>query len=120
MHFDPRKPHGIVFNHPHIRYEQNGKSYDAAGRLCGLEEEPEDDVPQNRPALEPGQRDFGVESAREFLSNVLAEGPLRRSELFRIAEANNQPWDKVKQAFEAMQGEVFNRKNSLYWKLKVE
>ena len=67
--------------------------------------------------LEPGERDFAVEQARDFLKNILTEGPVRRAEIYKTASANNQPWEKVKEAFAAMEGVVYNRKNSLYWQL---
>ncbi len=122
MNFDPRKPHGVIINHPVMRYEQNGMIFDRAGQLVGgtppIPEEEDTFTPP--PKLEPGERDFDLEQAREFLTNILAEGPLRRAEIYKVCTANNQSWEKVKQAFAAMQGEVFNRKNSLYWKLKSD
>jgi len=123
MHFDPHKPHGIIINHPAARYEQNGRLYDHGGRMIGIsqpEDPPEIEDTISAPRqLEPGERDFAQEQAREFLNNILAEGPLRRAEIYKTANANNQPWEKVREAFAAMQGEVFNRKNALYWKLKT-
>ena len=120
MHFDPRKPHGVVINHPSIRYEQNGRSYDHSGNLYGdpaAEVQEETDIMPVPRQLEPGERDFEREQARDFLINILKEGPLRRAEVYKTASANNQSWEKVKEAFAAMDGVVYNRKNSLYWKL---
>ena len=125
MKVDLHKPHGLVFNHPHIRYEQDGKSFNHQGLLIGRGADesagPEEiDAPVVPRVLEPGERDFPREQARDFLQNILKEGPLRRTEIFKTANENNQPWEKVKEAFADMEGETFNRKNSLYWKLKTE
>lgn len=121
MHFDPTKPYGIVSNHPQIRYEQNGRCYDRQCRLIGGnpdEDDDETDVVVAPKPLEPGERDFGLEQAREFLKTILAGGPLRRADIYKVAENNNQPWDKVKDAFAAMEGQVFKRNNSIFWQLK--
>jgi hypothetical protein len=121
MHFDPTKPHGVVSNHSQIRYEQNGRSYDRQFRLIGGvpdAEEEIDTVVAPKP-LEPGERDFELEQARAFLLTVLAEGPIRRAELYKVAETNNQSWDKVKTAFAAMEGQITKRNNSVFWQLKA-
>jgi hypothetical protein len=124
MQLDPHKPYGLVMNHSRVRYEQDGKRFDFAGKLLTGDDEDEpaadNDTVTPAKALEPGERDFGLEQAKEFLRNVLAEGPLRRAEIFKVCEANNQPWETVKTAFAAIEGQVHTRKNSLYWQLKQE
>jgi hypothetical protein len=52
--------------------------------------------------------------------NILAEESLPRSVVFKECSANNQNWEKVKTAFADMGGEVTQRRNVLYWKLKAK
>lgn len=121
MKFDPNKPHGVVVNHPWIRYEQGGHFFGQDGKSIG---EPEV-IPDKLPAPEPLQINnsdhiFGVANARAFLTNILADGALARSVVFNESNANNQEWDNVKTAFAEMGGETLKRKSVTYWKLKTE
>jgi hypothetical protein len=125
MRFDPRKPHGTITGHRWARYEQNGTLFDASGNTWG-EEPAEDEVElEIQPVTQPdeqinnSQRDFALDNAKAFLKNILAQGSLTRSVVFRECAANNQDWEKIKEAFATL-GEPFSRKNIVHWKLKVE
>lgn len=126
MKFDPKQPYGLIMNHPWARYEQGGILFDYEGKraddeiikadqVAELEELEEAETPVNN-----NLRDFAYANAEAFLKNILAEGPLARSSIFREASHNNQNWEKVKTAFADLGGEVSTRKNVIHWKLKTE
>ena len=125
MKLDTRKPYGTITGHPRARYEQAGVLFNNEGEPIGgdvqeidLAEDEETILPEKEP-INNNQRDFSYASAEAFLKNILAEGPLTRSVVFRECSANNQEWEKVKEAFAAL-GEPFTRKNIIHWKLKAE
>lgn len=122
MKFDPKQPHGLIMNHPWARYEQGGVLFDNQGKPLGGDVE-EIDLAEEETFTEPinnSQKDFALNNAQAFLKNILAEGPLTRSSIFREASNNNQNWDVVKTAFAELEGEVFTRRNQIHWKLKTE
>jgi len=116
MKFDPKKPYGLITNHAWARYEQDGVLYDIQG-------EPMDQVAEQQEAPEiifsVEKKDFGIDNAKQFLTNILADGPLPRSVVFKESENNNQSWESVKTAFADIGGEVIKRRNILHWKLKT-
>lgn len=131
MKFDPKKPHGIVMNHPWIRYEQGGRLFDFNGEPTAIEVEevPQEEMPEfvapvevvetlAQPTYEYIDRDNDLERAKVFLNTILKEGPLRRSEVFRLSEQNNLQWQKVKEAFQEIEGQMHKRGPSLYWQLR--
>lgn len=122
MKFDPKKPYGLITNHAWARYEQDGILYDCQGNPMDqineqvvIEEPVVETIEQNFIV----KKDFALKNAEDFLSNILADGPLPRSTVFKETSSNNQNWDKVKTAFAEMGGETLQRKNVLYWKLKT-
>ncbi len=116
MKFDPKKPHGVITNHEWARYEQDGVLYDCLGQpMDGVEVPAEEEIEVEIPS----GKDFGLSNAKEFLQNILADGALPRSVVFKECAANNQQWEKVKTAFAEMDGEATQRRNVLYWKLKA-
>jgi len=120
MKFDPKKPHGVITNHDWARYEQNGVLYDSQGQpmdqMINLVEETE---PEKIELIFSKEKDFDLINAKDFLKNILADGALPRSAIFKESTANNQNWEKVKTAFAEMGGEASQRRNVLYWKLKT-
>jgi hypothetical protein len=119
MNFDPNKPHGVITNHSWAKYEQNGILYDSLGQpmdqIAEVEIETDFEPPVAPP---PKDRTFDLNQARDFLANILADGPLARSVIFKECNANNQNWEAVKTAFADMGGEALKRKNVIHWKLK--
>ncbi len=123
MPFNEREPYGMVYGHPWARYEQNGVLYDPSGRNPD-EDAREPEVPEPVVAEvaddEPGQRDFALESAKEFLRNILSGGPVTRSAVWQQADKNNQSWEKVEQAFDQLGGIKQKSGTWTYWKLPAE
>lgn len=119
MKFDPKKPHGVITNHDWARYEQDGILFDSLGLPRGEIDVAEEEQPVE---IEPvtTEKDFELDNARDFLANILANGALPRSVVFKECSSNNQSWEKVQTAFAKMGGEARNRKTVLYWKLKAE
>lgn len=122
MKFDPKKPHGVITNHDWARYEQDGVLYDIQGQPMDQVEEDTDpalvEIDLHDPVVSV-QKDFELNNAKDFLTNILADGALPRSVVFKECAANNQNWEKVKTAFADMSGEVSKRRNVLHWKLKT-
>jgi hypothetical protein len=117
MKFDPKQPYGVITGHSWARYEQNGVLFDGQGKPDFEPEMEEEALP------DPGitnTKDFGLNNARDFLTNILADGSLPRSVVFKECSVNNQEWEKVKTAFADMGGEVTQRKNVIHWKLKTK
>jgi hypothetical protein len=123
MKFDPKKPHGTITNHEWARYEQDGVLYDNQGNPREADEiEEEIDPIEDSTFADPinnNQRDFAYANAEAFLKNILAEGVISRSSIFKEASNNNQNWDKVKAVFADMGGEIVMRRNVVHWKLKT-
>jgi hypothetical protein len=117
MKFDPKKPHGTITSHPWAHFEQNGILYDSQGQPMDQIAEPDDVIEEETPVVS-NKKDFGLIQAQDFLKNILADGPLARSVIFKECAANNQNWDKVKTAFADSGGEVLTRRNVIHWKLK--
>jgi hypothetical protein len=118
MKFDPKKPHGVITNHSWAKFEQDGILYDGQGQpmdqIVELEEEYEQpDVPVKK------EKSFDLNQAKDFLTNILADGPLARSVIFKECNANNQNWESVKTAFADMSGETLTKRNVIHWKLKT-
>lgn len=116
MKFDPKKPYGMVTGHAWARFEQDGLLYDGQGKPEYSEQIEVIEIEPIEPVI--NEINFGINNAKDFLSNILADGPLPRSVIFKECNANNQNWDAVKTAFADMGGEALTRKNVIHWKLK--
>lgn len=122
MKFDPKKPYGVITGHAWARYEQNGILYDTQGNseFQEIVDFEEAEAPKEVEVIfSKEKKDFALSNATDFLMNILADGPLARSVVFKECSANNQDWEKVKTAFADMGGETTQRRNILYWKLKT-
>jgi hypothetical protein len=120
MKFDPKKPHGVITGHSWARFEQNGILYNQQGEPEVTLDVVEDAEPEEIEVLvEVNEKDFELNNAKDFLKNILADGPLPRSVIFKECSANNQQWEKVKTAFADMGGEALTRRNVIHWKLKT-
>ena len=122
MNFDPKKPYGTVIGHHSARFEQGGRMFDGSGK--SLYDPEEDEEVRFTPAIiipvaDVQERDFALDNARDFLTNILKDGALPRSTIFKECAANNQDWDKVKTAFADLEGDVLTRRNVIHWKLKA-
>jgi hypothetical protein len=119
MKFDSKKPHGVITNHEWARYEQDGVMYDWEGHPRMLDMVEDIVEPEEIELVIEDKKDFTVNNAKDFLTNILADGPLPRSVIFKECNANNQNWDAVKTAFADMGGEALTRRNVIHWKLKT-
>jgi hypothetical protein len=117
MKFDLKKPHGTITNHPWAHFEQNGILYDIQGQPMD-QIQPEETVDEETELPITNEKDYSLDQARDFLTNILADGPLARSVIFKECSVNNQNWEKVKTAFADLGGEVLTRRNVIHWKLK--
>ena len=114
LKFDPKKPYGMITNHSWAKYEQDGILYDGQGQpMDQVGEEENYDLPEP-----PKEKIFDLNQARDFLTNILADGPLARSVIFKECNSNNQNWEAVKTAFADMGGEAVTKRNVIHWKLK--
>lgn len=105
---DKTKPYGTVYGHDVARYEQDGKLYTGTGAPV---EPPRSDL-----VIETDQ----VDSASIFLKNILKNGPLAKSAVFKVAGENNQEWSSVTDAAESIGIVKFTYKNATMWKLPEE
>jgi hypothetical protein len=129
MKLDLKKPHGVITGHSWARYEQDGILYDQMGYPEDYFYNNDDDTKDAKPNFKeddavalpdpPVERDFALEQASDFLINILAQGPLARSAIFKEAALNNQNWDKIKTAFSNLGGEAFHKRNVIHWRLKT-
>lgn len=112
MKLDKTKPYATVTGHPWAMYEQAGVLYDGGG-------DPGTD------AYAAEQDDLTIptdelESAKAFLQQVLAENPLSKSVVYKAAQTNNQTWEDVKAAADALGVVRFKYQNAEMWKLAAQ
>lgn len=108
MNLDFTKPYGTVYGHDEARYEQDGHLFRANGE------------PLASPTSDMVIETDAVDSAKTFLTNVLKNGPLSKSAIFKIAGENNQEWKAVSDAADSMNVTRFSYKNATMWKLPEE
>lgn len=87
---DHSKPFGVVYGHDEYQFFQGGLYFDG----MEMSIEPRDD---SVPALilRSERQPEAIESAKKFLAQILKEGPIMKSAIFKEAEMNNQPWEAV-------------------------
>lgn len=114
IELDFDKPYGTVHGSDKYRYVQDGRHFDALGQY----------VP-DKPALPRAREEIlietdAVDSAREFLKNILKDNPLPKSRIYAEAENNNQGWESVNTASKLLGVKRFSVKNVEMWKLVTE
>jgi len=107
MKLDKTKPYATVVGHARARYEQGNALFDAEGILIKGSFGVNDHVIATD----------DVDGAYAFLTHVLRGGPLSKSQLFKIAEDNNQPWAAVTKAADAIGIVKFTYNKAAMWKL---
>ncbi len=107
---DKSKGYGTVAGHDKAVYEQNGILFDGAG---------DELTPDKAKAVkaEATSRDMMLESAALFLKNILINGPMDRSALYREVEQNNQDWESVKTAAAKLEVRKYKKGSTEMWKL---
>jgi hypothetical protein len=113
MKLDRSRPYGTITGHPVACYEQDGALFDGAGAPLATPE------PQTDPTDRIIETD-GVESAKQFLTTILAQNPLSKSVIYKEAEHNNQSWEDVKSAFTLLGGVTFTYNRATMWKLPAD
>lgn len=112
---DRTKSYGIIVGHSWARYEQAGTLYDGVGKSYAEQGDREE-------IKEEGYNDVmaNSENAREFLTRILAEGPMNRNEIFKDAEDNGIPWNNVKNAAAEMKLNCYRIRENTFWRLPIE
>lgn len=112
---DFTKSYGTIWGHPWARFEQGGTLYDGAGKSYAEQGDRQE-------IAEEGYHDpaANVENAREFLTRILAEGPMNRNEIFKEAENMALPWANVKNAAAEMKLSCYKIRENTFWRLPIE
>ena len=114
IELDFDKPYGTVHGSDKFRYVQDGRHFDALGQF--VPETPALPRPREEVLIETDE----VDSAREFLKNILKDNPLPKSRVYAEAQNNNQLWDSVNTASKLLGVKRFSVKNVEMWKLVTE
>jgi hypothetical protein len=109
LEIDFDRPYGVVHGSDKYRYVQEGKYFDGLGQLVSPE------APKREEIL---IHTDNVDSAAEFLKNILRENPLPKSVVYAEADKNNQPWEHVTTAFKLLGVKKFVAKGVELWKLE--
>jgi hypothetical protein len=109
---DRNKPYGTISGHPVAHFEQDSLLYDAGGNLIGTPKTVKKAVEKEDQILTDN-----LVSAKNFLRNILREGALTKSVVYRAAQDNNQVWDSVKDAAINLDIKKFTFQKSEMWKL---
>ncbi len=115
---DLKKPYGTVTGHPWARFVQGELLFNSCGEI------PDDlpvsdtisDVKEATATLVPDS----VKVARTFLENLLKQGALSKSSIYKETEETHQSWENVKEAAQFMGVVTFHKKAIEYWKLSEE
>jgi Fe-S cluster assembly ATPase SufC len=93
MKLDRTKSFGVVYGHDDYQYVQGGVYFDGT-------EESIEEIEDNAEALvlRGDRKPDDIEGAKKFLAQVLKEGPIMKSAVFKEAEMNNQSWEAVTKA----------------------
>lgn len=113
---DRTKSFGTIIGHAWARYEQGGTLYDGAGKSYAEQSTDRAEI------VEEGYNDpqAMTENAREFLTRLLAEGPMNRNELFKAAENQGLEWNHVKTAASEMKLSCYKIRENTFWRLPME
>jgi hypothetical protein len=113
MKLDKSKSYGTVYGHDSAMFQQGDTLFDGAGNPI---------APSIKEASKPKGKDAviehdGVEQAKDFLKNILKQGPLSKSVIFKTANDNNQAWEDVKNAAVSLNINRVQLKGMETWKL---
>lgn len=113
---DQKKSYGIIYGHPWARYEQGGTLYDGAGKSYAEQSDDRQEI------VDSSYNDpqAVTENAREFLTRILAEGPMNRGEVVRAAEQQGLEWNFVKQAAIEMKVNSYKIRENTFWRMPIE
>jgi hypothetical protein len=128
---DEKRPYGTIWGHSEAGFEQDGllfgfdkiclddakKAEKATVKTEVEETEPPTGLPDKNKVLETD----AVDSARRFLTTILANGPVAKTVVFSEAQKNNQDWTSVKEAAAIMDIQVVKQAKNKpeQWALKT-
>lgn len=90
---DQKRPYGVVYGDPMIKYEQDGVYFDGQMNLLGTPAK----VAPKLAKIEALVTDQ-VANAQDFLKNILNNNPLAKNVVYKTAGDTNIQWDHVKRA----------------------
>lgn len=120
MKLNKSRPYGTIAGHAMASYEQDGVLFDASGEQLAEYTPPKKTGPKPKEPVFATLNERAVANAGEFLKNILREGPMDKSIVFKEAENNNQHWDTVKLAFAELKGKTSKLGNATLWALNYE
>lgn len=91
MKLDERRPYGIVHGDPQLKYFQDNKHFD---QNMDMVEESDIRTPERTAPM----ADSALNSAKQFLLNVLRGGPVSKANVYRATEDATLKWADVKEA----------------------
>ena len=115
MNLDKTQPYGLVYGHERAHFEQGGVLFGADGVALDHTAPPTAPDPKDRIIDSPD-----VENARTFLMNVLKNGALSKSAVYKLVLDNNQNWQVINNAAELMGVVRFAYQKHTMWKLPEE
>jgi hypothetical protein len=110
---DRARQYGTITGHSVAVYEQDGLLFDGRGQLLGTPKTVKSSL-----AAEEKLITDDMSQARLFLKNILKNGPLAKSAIYKIAEDNNQSWPSVKTAAADLSVVSYTQKDTEVWKLQ--
>lgn len=105
---DRSRDYGVVTNHSTIAYVQDGKHFDSTGHEIGAEREPEVDTIIQTDNVAKGEA---------FLLQILQNGQLPKSSIYKEANETLMNWEDVKKAFLSVGCIKLMVNKQEYWKL---
>lgn len=113
MQLDRSKSYGIITGHDKYHFQQNGKFFDAGGEQVIDKPAPVKGIKVQEEAP-PAE---SLDSAKAFLTTLLAGGPVAKPNVYKEAEANNQNWEDVKKACSELNLKVYKQGKIEMWQM---
>lgn len=112
MQLDRSKSYGTIVGHEKYHFIQNGKYFDAGGEQ--VVDKPAAKGAKTQEELPSAD---ALASAKEFLTTLLAGGPVAKPNVYKEAEANNQIWEDVKKAKMDMNIKTYQQGKIEMWQI---
>lgn len=106
MKFDPKQPHGVVYNHYGAAFEQNGKLFTGSGDLF------EDEV-----ATLPDPTPAPASDISVFIKEQLKGGPVAQANLYKESAEKGYVWADVKSVAADMKVSIKMVKGATTWSM---
>lgn len=114
MKLDKSKDYGTVYGHLHASYEQGGVLFDAVGEQLSA-----DRMSSTQPATEH-MLELTESSEATFLRNILAGGPVMRSNIKRESEALELVWSDVQNTAAELGVSQYKKGIQIMWQLQED